>query len=307
MNANVSVHRYRAFSVEVESELPLPELKTSAGRPDVIIRLGTAPKFKNSSLSERCVNANEDEVHLYWEGAGSFVMRGGTEMVVEPIANVEEALLRTGILGPGFATILQQRGNLVLHASAVVIDGKAVAFIGWKGQGKSTLAATLFARGYPLLTDDLLLLNGKDGQVMAHPGFPQFKLWPDSAQCSLSESPEGMPKLMSDCEKRLRPVTDGFASGPARLCAIYVLANGSELMATRLTPQETFKQIVSNTFCARYGSRVFDGQIGRTHLQNVAKIVTDVPVFKLERPSSLAKLGQLAEFVVQTFRGVEFK
>jgi hypothetical protein len=300
MKESKSIHRYRAFSMDIESQLLLPELKASAARPDLTIRLGSVSKPGSSPFLERCVNANQDEVHLFWEGAGSFVMRGGTEMVVDPVADVEEALLRTGILGPGFATILQQRGHLVLHASAVVTGGKAVAFMGWKGQGKSTLAATLFVRGYPLLTDDLLLLSGKDGeQAMAHPSFPQFKLWPDSAECSLCESAETLPRLMADCEKRVKCVTEGFAVEPAPLCAIYVLSTASELVASRLTAQETFKQIVSNTFCARYGSRVFKGQNGMAHLRNVAKIVTHVPVFKLQRPNSLAKLGQLADFVVQ--------
>jgi len=297
MNNSISVHRYRAFSMEIESQLPLPELRASAGKPDVVIRYGRAPKFEVSAMSDRCVNANEQEVHLYWEGAGSYVMRQGSEMIVDPIPTVEEALLRTGVLGPGLATLMQQRGHLVLHASAVVINGKAAGFVGWKGQGKSTLAATLFARGCPLLTDDLLLLNGKNGPMMAHPGFPQFKLWPDSAQCSLSESPESLPKLMPDYEKRVRSVTDGFASEPVPLGAIYVLATGDDFGAKRLPLQETFKQVMSNTFCARYGGRIFLGLNGVAHLRNVEKVVSTVPIFRLERPRSMARLGELADFV----------
>jgi hypothetical protein len=227
-------------------------------------------------------------------------MRRGKEIVIQPVEGAAEALLRLLTLGAGLATILQQRGHLVLHASAVVIGGKAVAFVGWKGQGKSTIAASLFARGYPLLTDDLLALSGKDGQpVLAHPGFPQFKLWPDSAESALAEVPETLTKLMPDTDKRIKTIVDGFALEPASLDVIYVLARGPELALHRLSRQETFKQIVSNTFCARYGSQVFEGQTGAAHLRNAARVATQVPVFKLERPSLLAGLSSHADFVVQ--------
>ena len=46
-----------------------------------------------------------------------------------------------------------------LHATAVVVDGEAVAFLGDCGYGKSTLGAAFLARGFPLLTDDVLALE----------------------------------------------------------------------------------------------------------------------------------------------------
>ncbi|MBC8094935.1 MAG: hypothetical protein H7Y43_03895 [Akkermansiaceae bacterium] len=305
MTGTETVHRYRAFSLEIESQLPLPELKGSSAAPEIAIRFGSILKPEDSPESDRCVSANADEVHLFWKRAGSFLIRGGTEMVIQPVADAEEALLRTGILGPGFATLLQQRGHLVLHASSVVIGGKAVAFVGWKGQGKSTMAATLFARGHTLVTDDLLALNGQNKEpVLAHPGFPQFKLWPDSAESSLGVAPESLPRLMAGYEKRVRLIKEGFATEPTPLSAIYVLTTGTELAAHRLSPGETFKQIVSNTFCARYGSRVFEGKMGTDHLQSVARVAGQVPVFRLERPSSLAQLNSLADFVVQHATGL---
>ena len=300
MTENKLVHHYRAFSLEIESQLRLPELQSSGAKSEVSIRLGSVCSPATSGPSGRSFAVDQDGVHMFWEKAGSFLMRNGIEIIIRPYEGAEEALLRIVTLGPGIATILQQRGLLVLHASAVVIGGKAVAFVGWKGQGKSTTAASLFSRGCPLLTDDLLALNGNDGKrVLAHPGFPQFKLWPDSAKSALAEAPDAMPKLMPDTEKRVKAVVDGFATEPAPLVAIYVLTGGSELAMHRLSPQETFKEIVSNTFCARYGSRVFEGQIGTDHLRSAGRIVANVPVFRFVKPNSLARLDSLADFVVQ--------
>jgi hypothetical protein len=297
---NNKAHQYRAFGLGIESHLPLPELKSSNGCVQITIRLGNIAYPGDRVDSDRCLKVSHDEVFLHWERAGSFLMKGGVQIIVQPAAEGSAAELRLGILGPGLATILQQRGSLALHASAVVIGGKAAAFIGWKGQGKSTTAATLFARGHRLLTDDILSLSeNNQKQFIAQPGFPQFKLWPDSAKSALEEDPEQLPKLFADFEKRAKVVIDNFTLDPAPLAAIYVLGIGPELAARRLSSQETFKEIVNHTFCARYGGQMFQGEAGAKHFRNVAGITASVPVFKFERPSSLERLDLLANFIVK--------
>ena len=62
------------------------------------------------------------------------------------------------------------QGLEVLHASAVVLDGAAVAFTAPTGTGKSTLAAHPVAAGASFLTDDVLALEERNGVVEAHSG-----------------------------------------------------------------------------------------------------------------------------------------
>jgi hypothetical protein len=54
------------------------------------------------------------------------------------------------------AHALAADGFLALHASAVEVDGRALAIIGPSGMGKSTLAALLCAAGAALVADDVL-------------------------------------------------------------------------------------------------------------------------------------------------------
>jgi hypothetical protein len=61
-------------------------------------------------------------------------------------------------------------GHEVLHASAVALDGRAVAFVGPTGAGKTSLALALVARGADFVTDDVLALDRSDLMVRAHPG-----------------------------------------------------------------------------------------------------------------------------------------
>jgi HprK-related kinase A len=83
--------------------------------------------------------------------------------------------LAQGLLAAEMAMNLQmalgQRRYLLLHASAVERDGKALLMTGESGAGKSTLAALLMTRGWRLLGDEFVLLDPAAGMVH---GFPRL-------------------------------------------------------------------------------------------------------------------------------------
>lgn len=58
-------------------------------------------------------------------------------------------------------------GRLQLHASTVVIDGKAVAVTGPAGSGKSGTALALMSRGATLLADDITWLETQGERLIA--------------------------------------------------------------------------------------------------------------------------------------------
>lgn len=58
---------------------------------------------------------------------------------------------------------------LVMQASAVVIDGRALLIEGPPGSGKSSLALALMDRGAGLIGDDGVSLVASNGQLMAAP------------------------------------------------------------------------------------------------------------------------------------------
>lgn len=64
------------------------------------------------------------------------------------------------------------RGLEVFHASAVAIDGEAVALLGRSGAGKTSVAMALAAHGAAFLTDDVLSIEPIDGRLLAHCGPP---------------------------------------------------------------------------------------------------------------------------------------
>jgi hypothetical protein len=77
-------------------------------------------------------------------GSGTLQVSHGRSIVVDA-DNADDRTAALWVLGPAMGVLLQQRGVLVLHASAVTMDGGVVAFLGHSGWGKSTMAAAMVA------------------------------------------------------------------------------------------------------------------------------------------------------------------
>lgn len=106
---------------------------------------------------------------LHAPGIGRILIApDGAELICDPEPGSSEwtTLLSAQAL-PLAATL---RGFEVLHASGVVLGGKAALFAGPQGAGKSSLAAALLRRGAELLSDDTVALQLRDGMLIAHPG-----------------------------------------------------------------------------------------------------------------------------------------
>ncbi|TGX50322.1 HprK-related kinase A [Sphingomonas gei] len=74
-------------------------------------------------------------------------------------------------MGMNLQMALGQRRYLLLHASAVERDGRALLMTGMSGAGKSTLAALLMAAGWRLMGDEFALLDPVTGLIH---GFPRL-------------------------------------------------------------------------------------------------------------------------------------
>lgn len=116
-----------------------------------------------------------DVAAFTWPADGS----GTVETRLQPGVSASLAdVLATGLVTAARATV---EGHAVLHASAVEVDGQAVAVLGPVGTGKSTVAAMLCAAGARLLTDDVLVLDDADGVVTCRRASPQIRLRPAAA------------------------------------------------------------------------------------------------------------------------------
>lgn len=124
------------------------------------------------------VESVDGSVLLRLHGTVDFVV-GADRRTVEAWTDpsCEPEMLGILVAGNLLATVLALRGETVLHASAVEVAGRAVAFVAHSGMGKSTLAALACARGARFVTDDLLRLRHVDGEpVRCWPGLGENRL-----------------------------------------------------------------------------------------------------------------------------------
>ena len=78
-------------------------------------------------------------------------------------------------MGMNLQMALGWRRHLLLHASSVEKDGRALVMTGESGSGKSTLAAQLGERGWRLMGDEFALLDLATGAVFPFPRLVSLK------------------------------------------------------------------------------------------------------------------------------------
>ena len=176
-------YRYKVYGLSVRSELELPELHDDEqpGDADVDIRVGTVPPADEDGLS-----LGPDGAVLRINGIATYLMRAGREIIVHSSPGASDRNVRLYLLGSAMGILLHQKGLLPLHANAIEIDGRAVAFMGETGAGKSTLAAWLHDAGHRVIADDVCVLgiDGERERVGVHPGMPRIRLWKDALERS---------------------------------------------------------------------------------------------------------------------------
>ncbi len=280
--------------LSIRSAVALPELHAGEVATNVWIRLdGLAPLQLEAQEGDSSCHATADEVRLFWRDVGTFLVRRGDEVVVDPAPGADERLLRAFLLGPVLAVLLHQRGRLVLHASAVSVAGEVVAFLGGPGWGKSTTAAALHARGHGVVADDVVALQmlAQRGPVVI-PGLPQLRLWPEVSR-AIGEVPERLPRVHPGLDKREMRVASCLSREPLALRRVYVLEPGDALEVEPLARQGALVELLRHSYGARSLHRVRTG----SHFQQCASVASSVPALRLRVRRSLAGLTDLAVLI----------
>jgi len=303
------MYRYQVYGLRVSSALELPELIADSAVQfaadqqisDLVIRVASISIAKPTDATGGENSwASPREILLNFEEGGRFLVRNGREILVEPAVGVQDIALRLFLLGPVLATLLHQRGLLVLHASAVAIGGLAVAFLAEKGKGKSTLAAAFHVRGHMLVADDIVPV-GVDAlsAPLTYPGFPQLKLFPEAAE-QLGGQSEDLPRLLPDYDKRARRLTSPFPDGPLPLRALYVLSDGEAERIEPLPARQAFMSIVQHSFVLPLLRAT---STDAAHFRQSSQLAGILPVRSLQRRRSLTLLPDVVRMVEADLAG----
>ncbi|NEO30602.1 MAG: serine kinase [Symploca sp. SIO3C6] len=287
---------YFAYGLGIHSDITIPEFIIAELRCDVTLNIKsnhnpTDYLPKEAVGQHWCLQLTRKEALFYVQDTGVFLVQSGNKIVIVPAPNASEQLIRFYLVGTVMGILLYQRGLLVLHASAVNIDGGAVAFLGVSGEGKSSTAAAFHTHGYSIITDDVAPVTLGKKTATISPGFPQIKLGSEIAS-TLGYNFESLVLLNSSDEKRGYRPRQEFTQKPLPIKRIYVLTSDSEFGIEALKPQEAVVELSRHSRPAT----LFQSPDAQHFLQCV-NLVKECTLYRLKRPRNLALLPELVKLV----------
>lgn len=295
---------YQAFGLSIVSDIPLPELpyvNNKLDKIDVEIKIEDLSKiWFDLSDKQRSFIVNENRVMFQVPNVVIFSIQGGKTITVSPLEKYEEDMIRLWILGTCMGAILMQRNIFPLHGSAVVINGKAYAFIGDSGAGKSTLASGFIKEGYQFLSDDVIAVSFSQETYapIVIPSYPQQKLWQDS----LTSFGMEIGEYQSICGREKKysvPVTSQYFSEILPLAGIFELVKteSEEIEVQKIENLERFYALFRHTF---RNFLIHDLGLTEWHFNQSADILSKVDMYQLCRPISRFSAPQLVDVIINT-------
>src|ERR1700722_18734342 len=220
---------YRLCGLKLASDFDfpaLPEWDGPADAPaDVDCRLGEVPSRLNlpDYIAPIFQTSGTGEYLLALPGTGRILVRNGNEITVELEPGPAPSNLSAILSGPIQAVLWHQRELLPLHASVVVIKGRAVALCGKVAAGKSTLAAMLAEQGHYAIADDVCVVDMRNkGEASVWPGCTRLQLWRD-ALTELGVSTDGLKRALEHKQRYFLDCGNRLPFQPYKLAAVVQL------------------------------------------------------------------------------------
>ena len=282
--------------VASDCELSFLSPSDGSGEPDVALHL-----LKRAAMPERAkpwyrapsLTIDEtpgEKLLVRFEDETSFLVTANSiELVTAPGHYTVDDIAAYALV-PVIAIALHLQGAVLLHASSVVMNGKAIVFAGTSGSGKSTTAAILHRLGYPVLSDDVTELAG----TRALASIPAMRLWPDVVHALFGENAV-FPDRAPSWDKKLVVIEQAPAAEIAAVLFLDQRADTPHLQ--RLAPRDAWRRLMANIYTS-----MLPGEATARHIFEVTSALADaVPMYSFTAPP-IENAGTLGEFLERELR-----
>ena len=261
-----------------------------------------------------------DYTRQRYSGKNDVGTRAWSEFVIDPTGSQVWVMVtaphQNGVpllLGPVLTSVLRLHNVTCLHASVEVVGKQAIAILGSKGMGKSTLAAAFSQQGFTILSDDIAALAETQEGFFVQPGYPRLRLTQQAASTlnrasvaldrvfpSYENSPD---KYYIDLTKNGRE----FPQHPYPLKAIYLLqARDRQIQDPFITPFPAaagLMTLVQHTSANQMLTRTQRAD----EFKVLARLIKHVPWRRVHRPDDLNVLPQLCEVILNDVQSLKHK
>ena len=315
-SAQTEVYDYALYGLRVRSHIKLTlDAVPVEDSAEVELLPGMPERF--AEVASQITLDHTDWIHVHQLSDGWTYLRYDElfEFLVAPLGDfilyqflrtVPLESFQTYALGRVFSFALVKMGYEPLHAATIVVNGKAVAFLGASTFGKSSLAACFIAGGYPLLTDDTLRLEERDGSYVAFPGPPRLRLMPKIGRLYLGGNDEGV--VMNPREENAKTPKLVFRlsqaqsfSNVAPLGAIYAVTpprrvyRKQRIAIGSLSPLQALMNVLSFT----HNDQLSSGDRLSRQFESARRLIESVPMRSLAYPRILASLNEVKDAVLE--------
>jgi hypothetical protein len=303
-------HHYSLYGVAIAADWPLafPPLddRASVAAVDFVdggdedfsgteeLSRGAEPWFASHLLAD-------GSTYFRWSGLYEFrVHAGGSRVACRPLEGCGRLVLQNFLFGQALAFALVLQGLEPLHATAVRVGDEVIAFLGDCTYGKSTLLASFAAAGYPVVTDDLLLVANRAGRPVALPGTGRIKLHPDSSAAIRVTDDEGEPLNALTRKRSFRLDEDRVERSALPLTRVFVLPAPDERKhatapaVSRLSRAELLRAILPSSLNVHVLTR---DRIAR-QFAHAAWLAARVDGFRLQCPDGLEHVPSIRQCIL---------
>lgn len=294
---------YAIYGESLGSELDFPQLRpvhVTSPRwvlredapcvlPDDAMRLGADEVNASSRVT---LFRSRDGLHLVFDDTGRFDLHpNGRDITWRAAEHASRESARMDVTGRVLAAALHHAGELCFHASAVALGSVAVAFLGAKGAGKSTLAWALVRAGAKLITDDTLRVQAGD-PPSAFPGLHELRLRDDAAH---RLPPEAHAATRTGDRLNVHALeADRLQHDAVSLSALYVLApvqagHASEGRVQRIPDAHAAIALVRHAKIAP----LLAGDETLKLIDRIVSLVRHTPVYLLEVPRDFSAIERV--------------
>ena len=293
-------HYYRVYGLNIESTIEIPEFELidSDCNIDVKLSFGVVKEDIIEKITQGYVaNYEKKDMWFYVENVAIFHIYNGNTVIVEPMGDKNNKMIKLYIMGSVMGMILLQKNRVAIHGGGIVVDGKGCIFTGQKGAGKSTITTALRKKGYKFIADDVCSINMGDVNTISH-GFGYQKLCED-AMGKLGYNIDDYEPFRGDLDinKYIVPAFDEFTKEEVPLEAIFELSVGDveKVEIEEVLGASKINKILENIF--RIEILKFAGGIDPSYFKKCLNIAKNTRLYKITRPKNVFSVEDQIHFV----------
>lgn len=294
----MKTYYYHMYGLTIASPIEFPEAVEvfSPEKIDATFTFCPPPEWVLAEYADgKYASVTENVMWFRLENELLIYVAGGNDVRIHLLdPDIEPNRMRTYILSGALTFLLFQHRFLLIHGSAVVVNGKVYIVSGPSGSGKSTTALELLKQESVLFaSDDICAVQNVNEVSLLYPGPPWQKVCADVQ----ARTPEHTYTHLREVgDKFGRRLTEGYITEPTVVGGMFIISKEScdAPSITELTGVEKLHALTHNLF---RGELLHVLGITPERMTQMLEAVSHFPIYAISRPTGKDTLAEVTSLI----------